>query len=67
MPSPQSQKARSHPAPFSFGLSDFAATRPAGREDRRALVRFRVEREARGRRGIHAGKLVETILSATAR
>jgi hypothetical protein len=49
MPSPQSQKARSHPAPVSFGLPVFAATRPAGWEGRRALLRFRGETDENGR------------------
>jgi hypothetical protein len=50
MPSPQNQKARTAPSPFSLSLPFSGAMRPMGREDLRrgALVRFRGEDYANG-------------------
>jgi hypothetical protein len=54
------------PSPFSHGLPIFAAMRVAGSEYRRELVHFRGGAEARGDRGIAAGKPGKSILSAAA-
>jgi hypothetical protein len=49
MPSPERKKARRASSTFSVGLPVVAAMRPARREDRRALVRFRGATDAKGR------------------